>query len=720
MSATAVTSTDTRSTSRFVPRRGSLLSHGVLALAIYPALLLTQGGQVAADSKPLLFIDAGRFFSRVAYLWDPTTGLGTVTHQNIGYLLPMGPWFWATEQLGVPVWVSQRLWLGSVLFVAGAGVLFLARTLRWPGTVGPTVAALAFALSPFVVQYATHLSVLLLPYAGLPWLVALTLRATRDGGWRWPAWFALVVALVGTINATTLACIFLGPAVVWVAELVRLWPARRRLVGAALRILGLSAAVSLWWIVALLIEGRYGVDVLDSSESLETVTVASTTPEVLRGLGYWFLYGRDAVAPYLNAGHMYMATWVLPVSFVPVLLAALAAVTTRWRRRGMFVALLVVGTVLAIGAHPYGSPSPFGGAFKSVVESVDAARALRSISRVTPLVVLAAAVLLGMGVTAVRSRFRVAGGVAAGVAVVAVTLAIAPLWSGDLVSGTRTRPETIPARWHEATATLDRAGTDTRVLELPGIDFAAYDWGYTNDSITRALMNRPTVAREVIPYGTVASVDLVSALDRRIQEGRFDPAALPAIARLIAASSVLVRGDLQSERYDLPDVARLRHALDPLPAGLTHSASFGDPATPELSILSVDGARRVVRAETADGPVLVSGSGEGLVDAAEAGVLPADRLIVYTGSLAGRPATAQKLLSHGAELIVTDSNRRRALRAKTLYDNNGYTERISESPLRTDLEDARFELFPDAGDGARTVAIAQGATARATSYGNPV
>ena len=184
--------------------------HAVLAVAVYPALLLTRRGAIAADSKQLLFLDAGRFLARAPYLWDPTIGMGTVTHQNIGYLLPMGPWFWATEQLGIPVWASQRLWLGTVMFAGGAGVLFLARTLRWSGP-GPAVAALAYALSPFVLQYATHLSVLLLPYAALPWLVGFALRAVHDRGWRWPAWFALAVALSGSVNATALVCVLVGP-----------------------------------------------------------------------------------------------------------------------------------------------------------------------------------------------------------------------------------------------------------------------------------------------------------------------------------------------------------------------------------------------------------------------------------------------------------------------------------------------------------------------------
>ena len=36
-------------------------------------------------------------------------------------------------------------------------------------------------------------------------------------------------------------------------------------------------------------------------------------------------------------------------------------------------------------------------------------------------------------------------------------------------------------------------------------------------------MDRPYVARELIPYGTPPSADLLNALDRRLQEGMVRP-----------------------------------------------------------------------------------------------------------------------------------------------------------------------------------------------------
>jgi len=95
----------------------------LLALAAYGPVLRSDPGKVAADTKTYLYLDPGRLLARAASMWDPHIGMGTVTHQNIGYLFPMGPYYWILDKLGVPDWFAQRFWLGSILFFAGAGVL---------------------------------------------------------------------------------------------------------------------------------------------------------------------------------------------------------------------------------------------------------------------------------------------------------------------------------------------------------------------------------------------------------------------------------------------------------------------------------------------------------------------------------------------------------------------------------------------------------------------
>ncbi|HEX8582305.1 MAG TPA: alpha-(1-_3)-arabinofuranosyltransferase family protein, partial [Acidimicrobiales bacterium] len=277
--------------SRWSDRRVSVAAHlGLLVLVTVP-LLLTKPGRVGADTKQYLYLDPAKLLSRAWAMWDPNTGLGTVTHQNIGYLFPMGPYYWALERLGLPDWVAQRLWLAGILFAAGAGVLFLARTMGWRGA-GPVIAALAYALSPYTLDYAARISAILLPFAGLPWLIAIAMRALRRGGWRWPALFALVTLVVGGVNATALLLAGIGPVLwfpfaVWV-EREATW---REALGTVARIGVLTAGVSLWWVAALSVQGGYGLPVLDFSETLDAVAVTSVSIEVVRGLGYWFFYG---------------------------------------------------------------------------------------------------------------------------------------------------------------------------------------------------------------------------------------------------------------------------------------------------------------------------------------------------------------------------------------------------------------------------------------------
>ena len=117
---------------------------------------------MGADTKSYLYLDPGRLLSDAPYMWDPGTGLGTVTHQVIGYSWPMGPFYFVLDAVGLPDWAAQRLWLGTLMVAAGVGVMFLLRTLDWVGPdararapgwdAGVLVASFAYALSPYVLD----------------------------------------------------------------------------------------------------------------------------------------------------------------------------------------------------------------------------------------------------------------------------------------------------------------------------------------------------------------------------------------------------------------------------------------------------------------------------------------------------------------------------------------------------------------------------------------
>jgi arabinofuranan 3-O-arabinosyltransferase len=727
-------------------------SAALLAAIAYVPFLLSSPGRVSADTKQYLYLDPGRLLTKAAYLWDPGYGAGSVTHQNIGYLFPMGPYYWLMHELGSPDWLAQRLWLGSISVAAGVGVLFLLATLRWRSQWTAFAAALVYMLTPYQLAYSGRISAILLPWAGLPWMVALTARAVRRGGWRDPARFALVVLIVGSTNATSLLLVGLAPAL-WLVFAVLLGDAdARQTVAAGARIAGLVVLTSLWWIAGLVLQGGYGINYLDVSETVRTVAEGSSPTEVLRGLGNWFFYGGDAIGPWIKqAVDFTQHAWLLVVSFAVPVLAFAAAAVTRWRYRAYFVALLVVGVVASVGAFPYDDPSPIGGVFKSWATGSSAGLAMRSTPRAVPLVVLAIAVLIGAGLealaahvggTAPSGRRRWITPATIGLVVVIVLAGFVPVWRDGYVSERDSRDEAIPRYWLAATAAADREGTRTRVLEIPGTPSAAYRWGATGDPITPGLIDRSWVARELIPYfGSAAAANLVIALDHRMQEGTFEPSSLAPIARLLNSGTVLVRSDLEYERGDTPRPRLLWRLLtDPRPRGLGAPEDFGSarpnmatrfplldelelgtPARaswpPPVALFPVSRTPSIVSTAPTRRPVLVAGDGEGLVDAAAAGWIDGTELVLYSASYAGEPGGLRRVLRDGADLLVSDTNRRRARQWGAIRDVSGRTERAGEVPLRDDPEDKRLEVFPRSTDADRSVVEQRHGTADATAYG---
>ena len=591
----------------------------LVAVGVYGSFLLSSPGRVSADSKQYLYLDPGAFLARTVELWDPSIGAGTVPHQHLGYAFPVAPLFWGLDALGLPDWVAQRLWLGTLTFVAllGARWLFLQLGL---GRVAAFAGALVYGLSPYQLAFTARISVLLLPWAALPWLVGLTMRATRERSWRAPALAGLVLLLAGGINASSLLLVGLAP-LLWVALEVgrgRVGPA---LAGAG-RVAILAAGVSVWWLVGVRLQGAYGLPVLQLTENLRTVAERSLPGDVLRGLGNWFFYGRDPSGFSIDqAGDYDSNGLVVALSFAVPVVALAAALLVRWAHRSYFVVLVLVGTVVAVGSWPFEDPSPYGRAWRAFADETSLGLAFRNSPRAVPLVVLGLAGLLAAGVAALpRPPWVRLGGAAVALLALGALLPLARTgWLSDGVD----RPEEIPAYWHDAIADLDRGDHRTRILELPGSSFAAYRWGNLIDPLTPGLTDRPYLAREVLPYGTAPSVNLLDALDRRAQLGILDPASIAPMARLLGVGTIVLRADLErSARAFSPDPGPVWRALLAAP-GLEPPRRYGppggdgtDPDLPSVAIFDVHDPQPILRAAAADGPVVL-----GIGDLTGVGVL---------------------------------------------------------------------------------------------------
>lgn len=692
-----------------------------LAALAYLPYLASDPGQVSADSKQDLYVDPGGLLARATDLWDPQVGAGTVPHQGLGYLFPMSPWFWAFERLGVPDWVAQRLWWGTLTLAALLGARWLLARLG-TGRTGSLAGALVYGLTPYQLAFTARMSVLLLPWAALPWLVCLAVQVTRTRGWRAPAGFAVVLALAGGVNASSLVLVAVAPALWILLELLQ--RADRRAIatsvgGTAL----LGAGVCAWWLVGLRLQGTYGLPVLQLTENIDTVAVSSTPGDVLRGLGNWFFYGRDRIGWSLDQAEAYATDRVvLALTYAVPAVALGAAVLLRWAHKAYFGLLVVGGTVIAVGTWPADDPTPWGRLWRTFTDEASLGLALRNSPRIVPIVVLGLAGLLGgaIGALPAGGRRSVAG---AGVVVLALG-ALLPVWSSGWLTDGMLRDEELPAHWRAAAATLDADDSGTRYLEVPGSSFAAHRWGTTVDPILPALTDRPQLAREVLPAGTPGTVDLLDAFDRRFQLGVVEPAALAPVARLLGAGTLVFRGDLdQSGRFDTPPTAEVWAALSPTPPGLrdpeVHGRDLGSaPGVPAVALFDVEDPRPLVRSAPVEGAVLLAGDGDGIVDAAAAGLLDGRSMVLEASALDDDALAAA--LEGDAPLVLTDTNRRRIETwFYSIRDTKGPTERAGEVAADPTGYDFRLDPFPGTDDDHRSVAEHVGGRVEGTGGRGP-
>ncbi|MBL8775670.1 MAG: DUF3367 domain-containing protein [Acidimicrobiales bacterium] len=733
-------------------RRRSALELAGLALLAYVPALTAAPGRIPADTKLYLYLDPGRQMGDALWSFDTRQFAGWVPHQIIGYLWPSGPFYWLFERVGVPDWIAHRLWLGTILFAAGAGLRWCARRLGLAPTAA-LVAAVVYQLSPYVLPYLSRTSVLLLPWAALGWLVGLTIgAATRAPTGRSPgrdaALFALVVATVGGINATALLMIAPVPLLWLIDAAARDVISWRRAGRTVVTLGGLSLAVSLWWMTALAVQARYGAAALSFSETLEAVSSTAVSTEVLRGLGYWLFYVGDPVTAATTASRAYQESpLLLAMGFALVLVGVTGLVVVRWSQRRFAALCLAAGVLLAVGAYPIDDPSPLGSALAGSSRST-LVLALRSSTRAVPMAVFALALGAGALVTAL-ARHRARLGALAGAAVVVLAvLNLPPAWTGRFVDPDLDRPQDVPSWWTEAGRDLDAMPDGYRVLQVPGMEFSTYRWGHTVDPVLPGVSERPLVTRDLLPLGSPAAMDTLYALDDRFQAGVAERAAIGPVARLLGADTVLVTPETAFERYQTPRpeptwslLGNGGEAADglgvPVPYGdaapnlaptapaaaamvdeealaLEAEGTLGE-AVPPLALIPVEDPEPIVRAGV--GTVVVSGSGDGVVDAAAAGLVDGHRTIRYAAATDDLDAAVDE-----ADLVVaTDSNRVRARQWRGSQDVWGFTEDGEhDGLLEEDAADHRLEVFPDEGEANVTTAHQVGPLrATASAYGEP-
>ena len=711
----------------------------IIVLIAYIPLLLSAPGKLPADTKLYLYLNPGRLLSDAAFTWDTRQLGGWVPHQNVGYLWPTGPWFAFFEWLNIPDWIAHRLWLGTLLVIAGLGARWLAKILDLPVN-SAFIAGVAFQLSPYVLPYISRTSAMLLPWALLPWIVGLTVKLIREPKFSTFSIFGLVIMSSGGLNATALLMIAPAP-VIW---LIDAWSSRKISFRRALSLTGLLGLISLvmsaWWAAGLSVQGKFGAPVLSYSEALQSTAATSTSTETLRSLGYWLFYDRNAITALTSASTPYQNNLLVITVGACLVIAGVIGLFSDQKLKRPLSLMLLVGVVLSVGAHPTDSPSPLWSYFADNPKSA-ISLALRSSSRAVPLIALALAIGLGIFVIKASNylsqrspRLR---HLAIPVVFLFICLNVPALFGGRYIDPAISRPQELPTAWTQAAQLLDQrfdAGHTGSVLILPGIESAAYRWGYPVDPILPGITKKPLITRDWLPLGSAPFMDLLYALDDSFQNGTADANSIAPIARLLGADTVMVVNSYQYERFGVQRPERSAELLASAP-GLQPIGDFGEPsinlaegdeandlsdfpptALPEISLYEVSDA--TTGARITNNPIVVSADGSGMVDLAAAGLIDGKSSILASAAL--DETSLREAVLNAPEVIVTDSNRKRAHHWRSSQEVWGATEGTSALVDSFDAFDNRLPVFPLGADHIETQSIAEnnsGITLTATTYG---
>jgi len=521
--------------------------------------------------------------------------------------------------------VVQRLWSALLLIVAYEGTRLVARALGLPAY-GALLAGLVYALAPRLLGAVGVLTGEILPSAVLPWAVLplVLARAGRLSPRQAALWSGVAVLCMSGVNAAgTLAT--LPIAAVVVLEQIR-EPHGRKL---ALWWAAAVTAACAWWLVPLLLLGKFSPPFLDFIETANTTTFPTSWANDVRGADHWLSYYAIGDQPWWPGAHQIATEPVLIV--VGGLVAALGLVGLCHRDlplRRPLLASALIGVLFLTASNPSAWGSLVDGGVRDLLDGPLAP--FRNVHKVDPLVRLPLALGAAHAVTLVLRGLEPRRDLRRVVAVAVAALVVgsgAPLVTGDLrMPGFRE----VPDAWTEAADYLGEQ-PDSRALVLPGSGFGLQSWGWTIDEPLQGVASSAWVARSQVPLVPGPTSRYLDTIERRIASGEGGDGLADLLARG-GITHVVLRRDLDPLVAETVPSDRAELALVASP-GLERVAGFGSSGFGDQAMIEVYRVDRDVASVSLLDPESLGrlhGAPDDVLTAIEAGVLDPEQPVVIT------------------------------------------------------------------------------------------
>ncbi|GAB3303812.1 DUF3367 domain-containing protein [Epidermidibacterium keratini] len=523
-------------------------------------------GQVTTDTKLDLIIDPWYFLSRAATFWDPITNSGSLQNQAYGYLFPMGPAFGIMDSIGMPPWIAQRTWESALVCLAFLGMQRLAAELGMRSRLAQVAVGLTYALAPRTMSELTTISSELLPVVVLPWMLIPLVRGASRGSPRVAAALSgLAFAFAGGINAT--ASLAVLPVAAWWLLTRENGPRKWRLIGWWMLAITLASA---WWMVPLVVLGRYSPPFLDWIENAQTTTLHMSPFAATRGVTQWVSYLGPSTWP---GGWEYVARPAIIVATALLAALALWGLSLRTTRHKLFLLpVLIAGVTLLTFGHLSEAQPAWAQWAQNLLNGPLAP--FRNIHKFDPLMRLPLA--LGVGYAVMRmialTRERPAGvprrrlrSYRIHFAVVGAALAIIcamPLISAKLA----VNPRVLPATdwWAQTGQWLEENTNGQRALVVPGSPSPAFVWGSTVDDPMQPVATTPWGTRDAVPLTNAGYIRFLDSIEQALASGTGDDALADSLRRA-GIGYVVLRNDLDSYKSLATPTEAVRASLTASP-----------------------------------------------------------------------------------------------------------------------------------------------------------
>ena len=478
-----------------------------------------------------------------------------------------------------------------------------------------------------------------------------------------------------------------------------------------------------WWAGSLLLEARYGFNLLPFTELSGTTTAVSSLFDLLRGNSYWVAF--DQLDPTSIKSGLEAVTsplMILAGGFLGALgLYGLAH--RKMKERTWLVASLALGVVFVGAGYPGHFGAPFSGPVGTALNGPLAL--FRNVWKFQPIINLPLALGLAHAVhilsarrgaltRSVRgwaSRTRVVVIPLAAVAVVGV--AIPFINDNFFPSGSFAN---VPSYWQSTATWLNSHTGKTTSLLVPGSPVGYYTWGSPLDEPMQWLSSANWAVRGLIPDSSEGNIEVLDAVDHVLQGG------VPngGLAAFLAQSGVrylVERNDLGPE-VGAPSPLQVHDVLSETP-GLKRVAAFGPrrvarfgslrTSLPAVEVYAVHRTVSPISTAPVGGSLVVSGGAQALLALDQLGLDPGNRAVLLAGD-GGQNAK-------GRTWVVSDTAPRTDVQFGSIWDNETYVLNRREASPVTGKPPTSWTIVT--GSAHQTVASFIGATSiSASSFGS--